>query len=68
MGLLASLRNGSAKKIEAESHDNIRWSEFSDLYVTATSGDGFTALASKPAASLAAKINLSANFMVRLKK
>jgi hypothetical protein len=56
MNPLASILKNSTKKSKEETQNNIKWNEFSDLYIVATSGNGFTALASKPAASLATKI------------
>lgn len=45
-----------SKSFKEDLTENIKWNEFSNLYVAATSGNGFTALASKPAASLARRI------------
>lgn len=35
---------------------SIKWSEYSDIYISATSDNGFTVLASKPAATLATEL------------
>lgn len=46
-------------KKEKNITNEVKWNEYSDLYIVATSEEGFTTLASKPAATLANKISAS---------
>ncbi len=53
MSLVKYLNLKASPQSNEQGSNRIKWSDYSDLYISATSENGFTVLASKPAASLA---------------